>query len=69
MKYEVRETKISKEVDSKGKKKGIIPGRLIGTIEVKDMVAPGSTIKVKGRNRRVRCVDCFNNIRIILVEK
>lgn len=69
VKYEVREMKISNEVDQFGKK-GITPGSLVGTITKSGMVAPGSTIKIKGRNRKVRCVDLLEDgKRLILVEK
>ena len=66
--YEVRALKISNEVDSQGKK-GLVPGKLIATIKHPGMIAPGQIIKVKGRNRRVRCIDLKDGgKRIVVVE-
>jgi len=71
--YEVRERIISNEVikdgPRAGKKKGTMPGKLIGTYFHKGMLAPRMLIKVKGRNRRIICVDINGNERIAIVEK
>jgi len=61
--YEVRKMKMSR-----GEKKGIIAGRLIGILRSERMIAPGQTVKVKTKSYRVRCVDLFDNKRIIIVE-
>ena len=68
LEYEVHVLKMSKEVGKDGKKMGIVPGKYVGSYKHKGMLAPGQTIKVKGRNRRIRCVDLYDNERIILIE-
>jgi hypothetical protein len=65
--YEVRSIKINTEPDDNGKK-GLVPGRLLGTIKVNGMVSPGTSIELDGERHRVRCVDLLPNKRIILVE-
>lgn len=65
--YEVRFMKISDEVGKMGKK-GIIPGEFIGEIKYKGMIAPRQVIKVGDKNYTVRCVDLYQNKRIIIVE-
>lgn len=66
--YEVRTMKISNDVDGKGKK-GIIAGKLLGKYFSNNMIAPRMVIKVGGKNRIIRCVDLYDNKRIIIVEE
>jgi hypothetical protein len=71
--WEVRERLISNEVikdgPRAGKKKGTMPGKLIDYYAHKGMLAPGMTIKVKGKNRRIVCIDITSNERIAIVER
>lgn len=60
MKYEIHEMKIVK-----GK---IIADKKLQAMEEKKMYTPGTIIKVKGRNRRIRCVDNYETHSNIIVE-
>jgi hypothetical protein len=56
MYYYVHEAEISRD-----NKKGIIAGKELASFESKKVYTPGTMIKVKNRNRRIRCIDYPEN--------
>ena len=50
------------------KEKGVIAGKFLGKINTKTMIAPGQSITIKKRKRRVRCLDLKENKKIAIVE-